>query len=434
MTFQIPKGVFDIVPSSSKEAWKEVHLWQYLEQEIRSICSLYGFEEIRTPLFERTELFERSVGESSDIVRKEMYTFLDKAERSMTLRPEGTASVMRSVIEQRKCNENLSQNSLQKLFYIAPMFRYERPQAGRFRQHHQFGIEVVGDTSPEQDAEVVDLLYQFYQRLGLKNLQVTLNCLGSKESRATYQGLLKDYLQPFLSNLSADSKERFEKNPLRIFDSKDAKDQEILENAPLMKDHLDQESAQHFQRVCEMLESLEIPYRLEPGLVRGLDYYNKTVFEVLSGELGAQNTIGAGGRYDGLIHSLGGQDLPAVGFGTGIERILQTMLAQELPAIPKKRLDIFLLALGSEAKEKLWPLMRDLRKKGVSCQMDFVAKKLKNSLRQAAEINARYVLLLGDEELKKGCIILKDMDQKEQKELPFEGLVEEIILGREKDV
>lgn len=429
MAFQIPKGVFDILPKAPKEAWKEVHLWQYLEKEIRSVCALYGFEELRTPIFERTELFERSVGEGSDIVRKEMYTFIDKAERSMTLRPEGTAAVMRSVIEKK----NYEELPLQKFFYIAPMFRYERPQAGRFRQHHQFGVEVVGLAKPEQDVEVIELLYKLYSNLGLKNLKILINCLGSKESRLSYQKHLKEYLRPFFENLSPDSKERFDKNTLRIFDSKDPKDQEILENAPLMKDHLDADAATHFQRVCDLLETLQIPYELEPSLVRGLDYYSKTVFEIVSGDLGAQNTIGAGGRYDGLIETLGGPDLPAVGFGTGLERILQTMLAQGLKMPQKKRLNCFLIPMGPKAQEELWTFMAKLRERKISCQMDFSGKKLKSSFKLASQLNARYVLLLGDEELQNHEIVLKDMDAGDQRKLAVENAIEEIEKIIEKD-
>jgi histidyl-tRNA synthetase len=320
--------VFDILPQEPQpeDGWRHSDHWQYIESVMRKCAADYGFKEIRTPIFERTELFVRGVGEGSDIVSKEMYTFLDKAERSMTLRPEGTASVIRAFVE-----KNLAQQpGLHKFFYIGPMFRYERPQAGRYRQHHQFGAEAIGIGKPEQDVEMIDMLYEIYHRLGLKNLSVMINSVGDEASRAPFRKALGDYLFPFLEDLSEDSKVRFSKNILRILDSKDARDQEILKNAPILEDYLSEASKEHFATVKALLFQMKIPYVVNPKLVRGLDYYNKTVFEVVSHELGAHNTIGGGGRYDGLTALFGGPDLPACGFATGLERLLQTMVGQKV--------------------------------------------------------------------------------------------------------
>jgi len=280
MKIQLPKGTFDILPYSG-EAWQQSDLWQYVENLIRKTAAEYGYKEIRTPIYERTELFDRGVGETTDIVMKEMFTFQDRSARSISLRPEGTASVARAFVE-----NNLQQlGTTHKFFYIGPMFRYERPQSGRYRQHHQFGVEAYGISTPEQDAEVIDLL-----------LKVHLNTVGDLESRQLYRDALMEYLKPHFDELSADSKARFEKNPLRILDSKDPKDREIVKHAPSILNHLTPDAKAHFQKLCHILDQIHVPYEVDDRIVRGLDYYNKTVFEVLTEDLGAQNTIGAGGR------------------------------------------------------------------------------------------------------------------------------------------
>lgn len=291
MKIAIPPGVFDIIPIDDQEKWKSSYLWAHVEKIIRETARDYGYQEIRTPLFERTELFQRSVGDSSDIVSKEMYSFEDKGGRSLSLRPEGTAPVIRAFIE----HQLHQKASVQKLFYIAPMFRYERAQAGRYRQHHQFGAEVIGNASPEQDAELIDLLYTLYQRLGLKNLTLFINSIGDNTSRQAFRKALKDYLAPQAALLSPDSQTRLELNPLRILDSKDPRDQEIVARAPSILNFLSEEANTHFEDLKRLLTLLRIPYQVNPLLVRGLDYYNKTVFEVVAGELGAQNSIGGGG-------------------------------------------------------------------------------------------------------------------------------------------
>lgn len=302
MKYTVPPGVFDIVPNSPQEPWRNSHIWQFVEQHIRSITREYGFEEMRTPIFERAELWQRGVGESTDIVSKEMYLFEDKGKRLMSLRPEGTAAAMRAVIE----NQLTNQGTIQKLYYIGPMFRYDRPQAGRYRQHHQFGVEAIGSDAPEQDVEVIDMLYTLYSRLGLKGLSVYINSIADPESRANFRNALKDYLRPFFSELSEDSQARLDVNPLRILDSKNPRDQEISKGAPSILDYLSSASRDHFEQVKKLLTAIKIPFEINPQLVRGLDYYNNTVFEVVAGELGAQNSIGGGGRYDGLLKMMGG--------------------------------------------------------------------------------------------------------------------------------
>lgn len=327
MTYTIPKGVFDILPYEEKEEnqWREAHRYEYLIKVLKDLAKTYGFEEISTPIFEKTELFLRSIGTDTDIVAKEMYTFDDKGERSMTLRPEGTAPVMRAFIEKQMAQFSYCN----KLFYTGPMLRYERQQAGRYRQFYQFGAEIVGLPSAQLDVEIIDFLYTLFQRLGLSELTIHINSIGNRECRANYREALLEYLHPFKDKLSEDSQRRLEKNPLRILDSKDPVDQTIVANAPLLKDYLEEDSREHFQEVQKWLKILKIPFIVSEKLVRGLDYYNRTVFEVVSGNLGAQNTIAAGGRYDYLLKDLGGPDLPAVGFAVGLERILQTMMAQK---------------------------------------------------------------------------------------------------------
>ncbi len=406
MNIPIPTGTFDILPEDPKELWRCAHLWAYLEQVVRKHARSYGFDEICTPLFERTELFQRSVGEGTDIVSKEMYTFEDKGGRSLSLRPEGTASVIRAFVEKKL--HTLS--SIQRFFYVGPMFRYERPQSGRFRQHNQFGVEVIGSSLPELDAELIEMCYSLYQRLGLQNLTVYVNSLGEKDTRLKFRESLKEYLRPHLASLSPESQARFEQNPLRIFDSKDERDREIVKKAPTILEHLSQEASEHFAAVCRVLDHLKIPYQVNSNLVRGLDYYTKTVFEITAGELGAQNTIGAGGRYDGLIKELGGPDLPSIGFATGLERIIQTCLRQEAPVPSRKRPDVYVIPLGQEALFTCFTLVKELRKRGIVCLQDMSGKKLKAAMACANDMKAEFTIVLGEREIQEGICELKEMD------------------------
>lgn len=411
-------GVFDILPQDPKEKWRCTHLWNYVESAIKQTTAQYGFQEIRTPMFERTELFKRSVGESSDIVSKEMYTFLDRGDRSMSLRPEGTAPVMRAFIE----HQLHLLAPVHKFFYIGPMFRYERTQAGRYRQHHQFGSEAIGNASPEQDVELIDMLCTLFGKLQIKNLKVGINSIGNEECRIKFRKALQDYLRDYHKELSPDSQVRFEINPLRILDSKNPQDIAITAKAPSVLDFLDEECSAHFNTVKRLLERLQIPYEVNPKLVRGLDYYNKTVFEVTAGELGAQNSVAGGGRYDGLLNSLGGPDLPAIGFGMGIERVIQTMLKQDI-ALPQPYAPaLFLIPLGDHAREVCFSLLHDLRQKGLAVQMDFSGKKVAKSMQYADQIQAVHVAVVGDNELETGEIEIKHMASGSTRKFPLNHL------------
>ncbi|GAB4236294.1 MAG: histidine--tRNA ligase [Chlamydiales bacterium] len=411
-------GVFDILPFDEKEVWKSSYLWQYFEETARKVAKSFGYEEIRTPIFERSQLFERGVGEGTDIVSKEMYLFEDKGKRSMALRPEGTAPVMRAYLE----NQLNAQQSYHKLFYLAPMFRYDRPQAGRYRQHHQFGAEAIGIKSPEQDAEIIDLLYTLYNKLGLRELKIYLNCIGTKESRERYREILVDFLKPQFNRLSEDSQRRLEANPLRVLDSKDPADREAIKGAPSILNSLDQESKDYFFSVQEALKSINIPFEVQPQLVRGLDYYNMTVFEVVSGELGAQNSIGGGGRYDGLIKMLGGPDVPSIGFGAGIERALQVMIKQQTSLPNRPSPSLYIIPLGDEPKKKAFRIVHELREKNIAAQMDMTGKKLTKAMQIANQLNAKFSVVIGENEIDSGEVQIKDMKAGTSFSLPLDLL------------
>lgn len=430
MTIPSPPGVFDILPSDPKEIWRSSHLWNYLEALIRETALQFGYREIRTPIFERTELFQRGVGETSDIVSKEMYIFEDKGKRSMALRPEGTAPAMRAVIENQLCVET----PIQKLFYIGPMFRYDRPQAGRYRQHHQFGAEAIGNGTPEQDVELIDLIYTLYRRLGLKELKIAINSIGDTASRLAYRDALLAYLRPHAKSLSEDSQRRLELNPLRILDSKDPKDREISANAPAILDFLNKECQEHFARVKELLQAIDIPFEVAPRLVRGLDYYNKTVFEIVSGDLGAQNSIGGGGRYDGLLKQLGGPDLPAIGFGTGLERILQTMINQKVPLPHMPHSLLFLIPLGEAAQKFCFKLLHELRQHHISVQMDFSGRKLNKIMQYANSLQCKFTTVIGENELSANLITLKEMATGKTYQVHLDNLIKTLeIESKSKD-
>lgn len=423
MQHQIPKGTFDILPYAAEEPWQLSDLWQHVENEIRKISSEYGYREIRTPIYEMTGLFDRGVGETSDIVSKEMFTFQDKGGRSITLRPEGTSSVMRSLIENRLSNLG----GVHKFFYIGPMFRYERPQSGRYRQHHQFGVEAIGNATAEQDAEVIDLLCTFYKRLGLTNLKVFINTVGDLESRANFKETLLAYLKPYFADLSEDSKTRFEKNPLRILDSKDPKDKEIVKEAPSILNYLSEAAETHFDTLCHTLKEINIPFTVDDKIVRGLDYYNKTVFEIVTENLGAKNTIGGGGRYDGLIATLGGPDLPACGFGTGLERVMQVMLAQKVTLPTPNRAKIYFVPMGDAAKAKCFSLATECRHHGIGADIELSGRKMQAAIQNAIRAEAKFLAIIGDRELEKQILQLKDLQTREQREIPFADILKELM-------
>lgn len=421
MSYSAPKGTFDILPEETREenTWKEISRWIYVEEVMKTLSRDYGFLEIRTPIFEHTDLFVRGVGETSDIVSKEMYTFLDKGKRSISLRPEGTASVARAFVQ-----GGLKQlGSFHKLFYIGPFFRYDRPQAGRFRQFHQFGVEAIGRDDAEQDFEVIDMLITLYQRLGIKDLHVLVNTLGDQECRNEYKKRLLDFLKPHFERLSPESQKRFTKNPLRILDSKDEEEQKLLEEAPTILNCLSPKSASRFKALTKLLNSRNIPFTLSPNLVRGLDYYNETVFEVTSNVLGAQNTIGAGGRYNGLIGALGGQDLPAIGFSTGIERILKTMEGQTCSFPTKKGPFVYFVPLGEEAKEHSLNMLYALRHSSIPSEVGF-EKKIQKGLKKAQDLSATFAIVIGEEELKKEVAQVKTMTTRKQEEIPLNTVID----------
>lgn len=421
MQIQIPKGTFDILPYGVQEPWRQTALWQSVEEHIRQLCKEYGYQEIRTPIYEKTELFQRGVGETSDIVTKEMFTFEDKGGRSLTLRPEATASTMRSFVENRLANLG----TVHKFYYMGPMFRHERPQSGRYRQFHQFGVEAIGSSVPEQDAEVIDLLYQLYHRLGLKNLKVHINSVGDGESRLRFKEALLDYLKPHMAELSEESRERLKKNPLRILDSKDPKDKAIVAQAPSILQSLSESAQKHFQQVCKALDSIPIPYVIDDKIVRGLDYYNHTVFEVITEDLGAQNAVGAGGRYDGLIAQFEGPDLPGVGFATGLERLIQVLLSQNIsPSLePFSSIYFIPLAQEEEARSQCFSLATLCRHHKIAAQVEFHAKKVPAAIQNAIRLGASHCAVIGSEELQKGILQLKNLQNREQQAVSIEKLL-----------
>ncbi len=420
MQFQIPKGLFDILPYGADKEWRLSNRWQYIEAIIRKLTLDYGFKEIRTPIFERTELFVRGIGATSDIASKEMYTFLDKAQRSMSLRPEGTASVMRAFIE-----KNLAPlQKVHKLYYIAPMFRYDRPQAGRYRQHHQFGVEVIGNYGYNQDAEVIDMLLELFRRLGLKDLKLLINSIGDAQSRIKYKEALIKFLKPHFTKLSKESQERLEKNPLRVLDSKEPQDIELVKNAPSILNFLSQEGKDHFNNLIKLLDALKIKYEVNDKLVRGLDYYDDTVFEVVSSELGSQNSLGGGGRYNSLLKSFGGADLPGFGFGAGLERILTAMQDQNIPFPNISKPFVYFIPLGDEAQEISFMLTTKLRHKKIPVDIDLNAKKIQKSLANASKLEAQNCIIIGDEEIKEKKVQFKNLESREQKGIAVEKVID----------
>jgi len=412
---KVPKGTQDILPD---DAYK----WYYIENKIREILNKYGYKEIRTPIFEYTDLFVRGIGESTDIVTKEMFTFPDRKGRSLTLRPEGTAPVVRAYLE----NGMDRISKVIKLFYLGPMFRCEKPQAGRFRQFNQFGIEVIGTKYSAADAEVIITVLDVYKKLGLKNLEILINSVGCKKCRVDYVQKLKKYLKDKKDFLCSECKERYKKNPLRVLDCKKDSCKRIIEAAPVIIENLCQECESHFSEVKSYLDDQKIIFHEDPRLVRGLDYYTKTAFEIISRGLGAQNAIGGGGRYDDLVEELGGKQTPAVGFAAGIERMIIAIDQQKIEWPPKKELDIFVAKVNEKNKEKAFRLLQKIRNTGLSADMDYSGGSLKSQMRIANKIGARYTVIVGEEELSKDMVILRNMQTKEQKEVQIDNLIKEL--------
>ncbi len=397
-------GTRDTLPS-------DIPKWNYLESSVKSVFSNFNYKEIRTPVFEETNLFARGIGEATDIVGKEMYTFLDRSGESITLRPEMTAGVVRAFIEH---SLDKKQN-LNKLFYIGAMFRQERPQAGRFRQFHQFGAEALGSNDPLLDAEMIIMAYEIFSRLGLKNLLVKINSLGVPSSRENYKNILKQYLAPHFALLSSESKKRFETNILRLFDSKEETDRKVMEKAPLLIEYLDDESLNHFEKVKQALLSTGIPFEVDARLVRGLDYYTHTTFEVVSGSVGSQSALCGGGRYNLLVKELGGPDLPGVGFAAGMERILLACENEKSFEPEEEKIDLYMVALDKGLENFIYGTAVKFRRNGISVDLDYLGRSVKAQMREANRTNAKYVLLVGGEEFSRGEVVLKNMANGEQK-------------------
>ena len=402
----IPKGTKDMLP---EEAYK----WHFVENTAREVAQLYGFKEIRTPIFEHTELFLRGVGETTDIVTKEMYTFEDKGNRSITLKPEGTAGVVRSYIENA-----LDQVVLpMKAYYISPIFRYERPQNGRLREHHQFGVEMFGADAPEADGEIISLANTLLRRLGLTSLKLYINSIGCPECRKKYNEALMNYIGSNLDKMCNQCKERFNKNPLRILDCKEEGCKVITANAPKVTDYLCEDCAAHFEGVKKNLELRGIDYEVNPQIVRGLDYYTRTVFEFVSTDIGAQGTVCGGGRYNGLVAQLGGKDTPAVGFGCGLERLLLVLENTNGLNAEKETPYLYIATMGEKAKEKAIDLVEKLRANGVSAETDLMNKSVKAQMKYANKIGVKYVIVIGDAELESNKVEFKDMTDGSTKEV-----------------
>ncbi len=413
MTFRVPRGTQDFLPG-------EVEIWQFIEEKARELCRRYNIAEIRTPIFEQTDLFQRGVGEATDIVMKEMYTFTDRGGRSLTLRPEGTAPVVRAFVEHKVYGGPQPT----KWFYIGPMFRYERPQAGRMRQFHQFGAEVFGTTDPGADAELIALGTDFYDSLGIKGVRVELNSVGCPTCRPTYLEKLVAYFKPRQDELCSDCQSRITRNPLRILDCKNERCQALIADAPQTLDHLCDTCDTHFQEVKEQLKLLEVDYVLNWRLVRGLDYYTQTAFEyVLEGIGGQAGSIGGGGRYNGLVAEMGGSDVPGVGFAAGLERTVLAIKEQGGSLPLNKGLDCFIVTLGASAKQRAVPLLRELRKAGLSADRDLLDRKMKGQMKAADRAEARFVAILGEEELAQNKIIVKEMASGQQEAVDLEHLV-----------
>ncbi|MBE3569887.1 MAG: histidine--tRNA ligase [Bacillales bacterium] len=415
---QIPRGTQDILPGT-------VEKWQWIENTAKEVCRTFNYSEIRTPIFEHTELFQRGVGDTTDIVQKEMYTFEDRGGRSMTLRPEGTASVVRSYVENKMYGDP---NQPVKLFYTGPMFRYERPQAGRFRQFVQFGVEAIGSEDPAIDAEVISVVMTIFQKLGLKNIQLVINSLGDKESRLAHREALIQHFKPRIGEFCSDCQNRLDKNPLRILDCKKDRDHELMKTAPSILDYLTEPSRKFFDKVQFYLKELGIEYNVDPTLVRGLDYYHHTAFEIMSNAegFGAITTLCGGGRYSGLVQDLGGPEMPGIGFAFSIERLLQALEAEKVKLPVQRGLDCFLVSLGEEAKDYSVKLLQDLRQAGIRADKDYQDRKMKAQLKQADRLGARFAAILGEDELKKQVVILKQMETGEQKEVPIDRLASEL--------
>jgi histidyl-tRNA synthetase len=415
------RGFNDILPP-------DTNIWQHIEKEARNLFEAYGFSEIRVPLVERTGLFSRSIGETTDIVEKEMYTFSDRHGESITLRPEGTAPVVRAYIEHKL----YTSNPVTKLYYLGPMFRYERPQKGRFRQFYQIGAEVFGVDDPQVDAETLEMLVSLFQRLGLKDINLQINSLGCKECRPLYKEKLLSYVKDKKANLCHDCQRRLEINPLRTLDCKSHTCIEITSTAPSILDSLCNMCKSHFEKVKQYLELSQISFSINPKMVRGLDYYIRTTFEIIAHGLGSQNAVAAGGRYDGLVKSLEGPDVPGFGFAIGMERLVMLLKENGQGARGKGQELAFVAILGEKAEKTAIPLIKMLRDQGIRLERDYGSKGIKAQMKKADKLGARFVLILGDDELAANSITIKNMQSGEQEKVPLNKAEERLKLLMEK--
>ncbi|MBQ9377819.1 MAG: histidine--tRNA ligase [Schwartzia sp.] len=415
MLTQAPRGTKDILPDS-------VERWRYVEEKIRDVCRRFGYREIRTPLFEHTELFRRGIGDTTDVVEKEMYTFEDRGGRSITLRPENTASAVRAYLEHKLYAED----ALTKLFYIGSMFRFDRPQKGRFREFHQFGVEALGEKSPAVDAEIILLAVRFLQSLGLSELSLSLNSVGDSACRPVYREKLRDFFREKLDGLCEDCRSRNERNPMRILDCKNPKCRELSVGVPEITDCLCDECADHFEKVKSYLTAAGIRFTCDPRLVRGLDYYTKTAFEIKYEPLGAQSAVAGGGRYDGLVEEIGGAPTPAVGFAVGLERVMLAMEMQELFPESSEEVDAFVVAMGDAAKAEAFRLLAELRDAGFAALTDYAGRSMKSQMKQADKAKARYALILGEDELAKGVVTLRNMESSGQEQVARDEIINKL--------
>lgn len=418
MLTKAPRGTKDILPNES-------YNWQYLEELFREVCEKFGYKELRTPTFEHTELFERGVGETTDVVQKEMYTFEDRGGRSITLKAEGTAPAARLFIE----NKLYADQQPTKVFYITPVFRYERPQKGRLREHHQFGVEVFGSDKPSIDAEVISIAATIYKKLGIGNIELHINSIGCPSCRDNYNKILREFLSKKLEGLCETCNSRFEKNPMRILDCKNDNCQSEIKEAPLMLNHICDDCRVHFDSVKEYLDLAKIEYIVDPKIVRGLDYYTRTSFEFISEEIGAKGTVCGGGRYDGLIEQLGGPSTPGIGFGMGIERLILSLENNNIQLPSMKGLDVFIVTIGEKADKEAFRLLHELRTNCISADKDHLGRSIKAQFKYADKVNTSYTIVIGDDEIAKDIVTLKNMKTGEQEEIKLSNLID-IIRNR----
>jgi histidyl-tRNA synthetase len=416
MLTKAPRGTKDVLPSN-------VYKWDYVEKMFSDICERFGYKAIRTPIFEHTELFKRGVGETTDIVQKEMYTFTDNGGRDITLKPEGTSPVVRAFVE----NKLYADSQPTKLFYITPCFRYERPQAGRLRAFHQFGVEVFGAEKPSVDAEVISIAMTFFKKLGLNDLELRINSIGCTECRKKYNEALREFLKQKLDTLCKTCVDRYERNPMRIIDCKKEDCQNELKDVPLILDHICDDCRDHFEKLQKYLNIMGLQFEIDPRIVRGLDYYNRTAFEIISKKIGSQSTVCGGGRYDGLVEEVGGPSTPGVGFGLGIERLLLTLENNNIEIPRPKGLDVFIVTMGDRAYEKAVEISYNLRDNMISADIDHLSRSMKAQFKYSDKVNSSYTIVIGDNELDNNVVSLKNMNTGEQEEVSLDTIIDEII-------